>query len=72
MSGNDPESAPTTAWAPGDLILDEYQLQLPADAPPGPYQIEVGIYNPAAGGVRAVTGDPPGQDHLILGAVTVQ
>ncbi len=65
-------STPTTAWAPGDLILDEYQLQLPADAPPGPYRIEVGLYNPAAGGARAVTSSPAGQDHLILGAVTVQ
>ena len=31
-------SVPTTAWAPGDLILDEYQLQLPPDAPPGEYR----------------------------------
>ncbi len=65
-------SAPTTAWQSGDLILDEYQLQLPADAAAGPYQIEVGLYNPAIGGGRAVTSSPAGQDHLILGAVTVQ
>ena len=31
-------SVPTTTWAPGDLILDEYQLQLPPDAPPGDYR----------------------------------
>ena len=65
-------SAPTTAWQPGDLILDEYQLQLPADAPPGSYRIEVGLYDPATGGARAVTSDPPGQDHLVLGAVMVR
>jgi hypothetical protein len=65
-------SAPTTTWAPGDLILDEYQLQLPADAPPGEYQIEIGLYDPAAGGVRAITSDPPGMDHLILGTVRVE
>ena len=47
-------SVPTTTWAPGDLILDEYQLQLPPDAPPGDYEIEVGLYNPAANGARAV------------------
>jgi hypothetical protein len=65
-------SVPTTAWVSGDLILDEYQLQLPTDAPAGQYQIEVGLYNPAAGGARAITSNPAGQDHLILGAVTVQ
>ena len=42
-------SVPTTTWAPGDLILDEYQLQLPPDAPPGEYEIEVGLYDPASG-----------------------
>ncbi len=42
-------SVPTTTWAPGELILDEYQLLLPADAPPGEYAIEVGLYDPAAG-----------------------
>lgn len=65
-------SVPTTTWSPGDLILDEYQLQLPADAPPGEYQIEIGLYDPAAGGARALTTDPPGQDRLILGTVRVQ
>ncbi len=62
-------SALTVAWAPGDLILDEYQLQLPADMPAGDYAIEVGLYDPAAGGARAITTDPAGQDHLILGTV---
>ncbi len=65
-------SAPTTTWAAGDLILDEYQIQLPSDMPPGAYPIEVGLYDPAAGGARAITIVPAGQDHLILGAVTVE
>ena len=64
-------SVPTTTWAPGDLILDEYQLQLPTDAPPGEYSIEVGLYDPAAGGARAIATSPAGQDHLILGTVRV-
>jgi hypothetical protein len=65
-------SVPTTVWAPGDLILDEYQLQLPADAPPGDYEIEVGLYNPAANGARAVVTTPVGQDHLIPGTIKVE
>jgi len=64
-------SVPTTTWTPGDLILDEYQLQLPPDAAPGEYAIEVGLYDPAAGAARAVTSEPPGQDHVILGAAKV-
>jgi hypothetical protein len=65
-------SAGVTTWVPGDLILDEYQLRLPSNAPPGQYQIEIGLYNPAAGGTRATTSSPPGQDYLILGTITVQ
>jgi hypothetical protein len=65
-------SVPTTSWAPGDLVLDEYQLQLPPDAPPGAYEIEVGLYNPAANGARAVATTPAGQDHLIPGTIKVE
>jgi 4-amino-4-deoxy-L-arabinose transferase-like glycosyltransferase len=64
-------SVPTTTWSAGDLILDEYQLILPADAPPGEYTIEIGLYDPATGGKRVEMTEPPGQDHLILGSVRV-
>jgi hypothetical protein len=65
-------SVPTTVWRPGDLILDEYQLQLPADAPAGEYTIETGLYDPTAGGARAIAVSPAGADHLILGTVQVR
>ena len=65
-------SVPTTTWQPGDVILDEYPLSLSDDAPAGEYTIEVGLYDLAAGGRRAVTTDPPGQDHVILGKVQVK
>jgi hypothetical protein len=64
-------SLPTTAWVPGDLILDEYQLLLPADTPPGEYLIEIGLYDPAAEGRRVEMVNPTGRDHLILGKVRV-
>jgi 4-amino-4-deoxy-L-arabinose transferase-like glycosyltransferase len=35
---------PTTAWQPGQVILDEHRLTLPADAPPGEYRLEAGLY----------------------------
>jgi uncharacterized membrane protein len=65
-------SIPTTTWKPGDVILDEYPLSLSKDAPAGEYPLEVGLYDLAAAGRRAVTTDPPGQDHLILGKVRVE
>ncbi len=65
-------SVPTRAWVAGDLILDEYLLELPADAPSGRYTIEVGLYDPAQGGRRANASEPVGQDHLILGEVVKQ
>ncbi len=35
---------PTTVWQPGEVILDLHPLSVPADAPPGEYRLEVGLY----------------------------
>lgn len=35
---------PTTAWLPGQVILDVHTLSLPAEAPPGEYRLEAGLY----------------------------
>jgi hypothetical protein len=37
---------PTTGWAPGEIILDQRVLQIPADAPPGLYTLLAGLYDP--------------------------
>jgi hypothetical protein len=67
-------SAPTRTWAAGDLILDEYQIQLPAAMPAGQYQIEVGLYDPngQTGGTRLEMLEPAAQDHMMLGTIQVQ
>jgi hypothetical protein len=36
---------PTTSWVAGEYIADRYELQLAADAPPGAYWLEVGMYD---------------------------
>ena len=41
--------APTTLWLPGDAILDDYAIDLPASLPAGDYRVEVGLYDPATG-----------------------
>lgn len=35
---------PTTRWQPGEVILDVHPLAVPPDAPPGEYQLEIGLY----------------------------
>jgi len=35
---------PTSTWAPGEIISDPYVVRVDADAPPGEYQIAVGVY----------------------------
>lgn len=40
---------PTSLWQPGETLRDRHRLTLPADAPPGPYQLLVGMYQLADG-----------------------
>jgi hypothetical protein len=36
---------PTDTWLPGEIIVDQHLLALPHDLPPGPYRLEVGLYD---------------------------
>jgi len=61
------ELAPTSAWRPGQLVVDRHGISLPADLPPGPYRLIVGLYHIGTGERLPVTleGHPLG-DHLLL------
>jgi hypothetical protein len=37
-------SFPTTAWIPGELVQDQYQLTLADDTPPGVYDVQIVVY----------------------------
>jgi len=37
----------TSQWRPGEYIRDSHTLDIPADAPPGPYILAVGLYDAA-------------------------
>jgi hypothetical protein len=39
----------TNRWIPGQVIVDRFEVPLPPDAPPGRYQVRVGLYNEADG-----------------------
>ena len=65
--------APTTTWAPGAVIADRYRIPVAADAPPGEYRLEVGLYGLVDGArLPVVAGDgQPAGDAVWLGAVRV-
>ncbi|HKP54875.1 MAG TPA: hypothetical protein VJ183_19745 [Chloroflexia bacterium] len=36
---------PTTTWQNGDTVIDQHALKIPADLPPGQYNLAVGMYH---------------------------
>ncbi len=59
-------SLPTTQWRAGWRVLDEYQIVLPAELPPGEYLLRAGLYR--ADGVRLPATGP----GVELGKVTLE
>jgi hypothetical protein len=60
---------PTSGWAVGEVVEDRYVVPLDASAPPGPYVLEVGLYDARTGQRLSVDG---GGDHLDLVGVGVE
>jgi hypothetical protein len=42
-------SRPTTGWLPQEIISDSHTLTIPPGAPPGPYRLIAGLYDPFSG-----------------------
>jgi mannosyltransferase len=66
---------PTRAWTPGEWVVDTYHIPVAADAPPGAYAIEVGMYRPGDGTRLEVSGadaDPENRRVLLWDRVRVQ
>ena len=65
---------PTSMWLPGETVKSEYELQLPADAPPGEYTLKMGIYYWETG-ERLPVWDGEGQrapdDAVLLQSITL-
>jgi hypothetical protein len=64
-------SYPTVRWRPGQHIVDEYQVFLPEDLPPGAYPVEIGFYTPDGQRLPVRSRDDEMADHIILGPVEV-
>jgi hypothetical protein len=58
-------SLPAPRWQPGWRILDEYQLPLPADLPPGEYGLRIGLY-------QNQEQLPPSGTGVDLGTIVIQ
>ncbi len=63
----------TTLWAPGEVVVDSYAIEVYGDAPPGDYGFEVGMYDPA-NLARLPVVEPSGSmgDRILLGKVQVR
>jgi hypothetical protein len=62
-------ACPTTSWVAGEVLTDEYTITVPADAAPGDYRLEIGLYDGATQQrlpVFDAQGQPAG-DRLLLG-----
>ena len=59
---------PTSAWQPGETVIDHLSAPLPGAIPPGSYEVQVGLYDVKTGQRLSVSG-PDGKpigDHLTI------
>jgi 4-amino-4-deoxy-L-arabinose transferase-like glycosyltransferase len=59
----------TDRWFSGEVVMDVFHLQVPADAPPGRYTLTTGFYDPETMARLPVTGQET--DHVLLAQVEV-
>ncbi len=59
----------TTGWLPGEFVIEERALPLPADLQPGDYALWAGLYDPATGQRLTAAAYPEGR--VPLGTLTV-
>ena len=66
---------PTSGWVQGEVVVDEYSIEVRGDAPPGEYTIEIGMYD-LISGERLPAFDAEGErlpdDRIPLTRVEVQ
>jgi hypothetical protein len=67
-------ACPTDSWVAGEYLRDVYRIVLPAQLPPGEYQLEIGMYDPTT--VRRLpvldsSGSPLPDDRLLFGDLRI-
>jgi 4-amino-4-deoxy-L-arabinose transferase-like glycosyltransferase len=64
---------PTSDWTPGQIVEDHHRFDVPAAAPPGVYQLEVGLYTrPDFDRLALLAAEgAEGADRLLLGPLEI-
>ena len=67
-------SRPTAGWVKGEVIRDEYQIEIGGEIPAGEYLLTAGIYNPVSGERLPVLieGERVQGDRITLGRLRVE
>lgn len=66
-----PGDRPTRAWLPGEVAVTTYDLDLPADLPPGDYRLIAGLYDPDRSGLPRLRVQSSGQDVVELARISL-
>jgi len=62
----------TSSWQIGQVVVDSYQLAIPATTPADNYQIRVGFYNPQTNNTRLPVLEPGRAQQDNLGALIIR
>jgi hypothetical protein len=60
------DSYPTSLWHPGNLVLNQFEMKIPAGTLPGEYHVSVGLYD-SIGRLRLADG----RDQIDLFTITI-
>jgi hypothetical protein len=63
--------APTHLWTKGLRVVDQYAIPLPADLPPGQYEVRTGLYT-ADGRLPVSRDGEPAGDYAVAGTFEVR
>lgn len=63
---------PTSIWPVGETIRETSELPLPADIPPGDYDLWVGVYLLETGERLPVQNDTSGENAVLIGRLSVE
>ena len=66
------ELRPTNTWQAGEIVIDQFAIPIPTDAPAGEYRLRIGLYLPGTGQRLPYT-TPGGQveEAWIGGQITI-
>lgn len=65
LTQSDVLGVPASQWRSNAYIIQTHDFSLPEDSPPGPYYVNIGVYNPESG-QRLLTTDQPTPDYIHL------